>query len=142
MSDTYATLQLHGDNRNAERLGAYIAWLIANDLMSDDQIKVCGADIAMVRMQAMTGPAFLTTVLHGEFKPSQLNDTGQSFSEHYFLSGQYNTDYDSLHYDGDNEWHRFDELSPKISAAFRRWKQPAPRKGMGKILQFPFGKKK
>ena len=142
MRQTYATLELHGNSRNAEKLGAYIAWLVANDLMSDYQLKVCGADIAMVRMQAMTGPAFLTTVLEGEFKPSQLNDVGQSFSEHYFMTGQYNDDYDSCRYYGDDEWHRFDELSPKISAAFRRWKQPAPKKGMGKIIQFPFGKKK
>ena len=142
MSKTYAKLRLHGEDRNAEKLGAYIAWLIANDLMSDYQIKVCGADIAMVRMQAMTGPAFLTTVLDGEFKQSQLNDVGQSFSEHYFMTDKYTEDYDSCQYEGDDEWHRFDELSPKISAAFRLWKQPATKKGLAKIIQFPFGKKR
>jgi hypothetical protein len=60
------------------------------------------------------------------------------------LTGTFNEDYAGCDYTGENEWHRYDELAPKISAAFRRFREPASKlkQGIAKILQFPSRKKK
>ena len=143
MNKTYATIQLGGEQRNAERLGALISWVVSNHLLEPVLERSNSTAVARVRMQDLTGPEFLTTVLHGEFNSAHLNEEGQGFIEKYFVSGRFDEDYDSCQYAGENEWHRYDEVSPKISAAYRGYTMPGPgRKAMAKILKFPFGGKK
>ena len=140
----YESLQLSGTARNAERLGLYVAWLVSNSLLAESTEQSAGRAVAHLRMQALTGPEFLTTVLHGELRADHLNALGQSFSEAYFVTGTFNEDYAGCDYTGENEWHRYDELAPKISAAFRRFREPASKlkQGIAKIPQFPSRKKK
>ena len=139
MTKTYESIKLNGTGRNAESLGALIAWLVANNLLEPGLEQSAGSSVARVRMQDLTGPEFLTTVLHGEFKPEHLNEVGQGFVESYFLTGVYQTDYERCEYAGENEWLRFDELSPKISAAFREHNKPKTTlRSLGaKIIKFP-----
>ncbi len=143
MNNSYEELRLGGDGRNVEYLGAFVAWLVTNRLLSDHLEKVAGSAIARVRMQDMTGPAFLTTALHGELGPSHLSADGQQFAERYLKSGQYRQDYNACTYVGENEWHRFDELSPKITAAYRgpSTQTTTPARGVAKILSFPSRRK-
>jgi predicted AAA+ superfamily ATPase len=140
----YESLQLSGTVRNAERLGLYVAWLVSNSLLAESTEQSAGRAVAHLRMQALTGPEFLTTVLHGELRTDHLNALGQSFSEAYFVTGTFNEDYAGCDYTGENEWHRYDELAPKISAAFRCFREPTSKlkQGIAKILQFPSRKKK
>ena len=88
MNESYELLNLNGQDRNVERLGTFIAWLVANDLFDAQIEAAAGSAIARLRMQDLTGPEFFTTVMYGEFKPDQLKHEGQAFVESYFVSGQ------------------------------------------------------
>jgi hypothetical protein len=139
MSETYESIMLNGPERNVEYLGIFVAWLVSNNLLAVEIEHSVASSTARVRMQDLTGPAFLTTVLHGELKPGHLSETGRKFSEYYFVSGKYRTDYDSCTVKGENDWFDYDEVSPKISAAFREFSAPKPKlvKMVAKILKFP-----
>ena len=139
VSKTYATMVLGEDNRNAESLGLLVAWLVAHDMMSESLESSVGRDMARVRMQDMTGADFLSVVLHGELASAHLSAAGQAFVESYLLTGRYQRDYDGAGYEGENEWHRYDELAPLISAAHQKLNKPQRN---AKIIKFPFGGKK
>ena len=79
MSETYESIFLSGLERNAERLGTFVAWLVTNDMLEVSLERSAASSVARVRMQDLTGPEFLTTVLHGDFKPAQLKQLGQDF---------------------------------------------------------------
>lgn len=138
--EIYETVDLGSKpSRNVEYLGAFVAWLTINNLWAKNVEWSAGAEIARVRMQDLTGPEFLTTVLHGELRANHLTDEGRDFVEHYFVSGQYRKDYDACEYEGHNEWVRYDEIAPRITAAFRAFKTPTAklRSKAAKIIQFP-----
>jgi hypothetical protein len=139
MPKTYESIMLGGFNRNVEYLGVFVAWLASNSLLSAETERSSGSAIARVRMQDLSGQAFLTTVLHGELKSAHLSETGQKFSESYFVSGRYREDYDSCAILGENDWHDYDEVAPKISSAFREFNNPKPKMArmVAKILKFP-----
>lgn len=143
MSDAYQSIRLGGDDRNAESLGDFVGWLVSNNLLDPALEAKAGSEAARVKMQDLTGPEFLTTVLHGELKPEHLNDDGQKFCEFYLATGDYDRDYQLLEYVGDNEWFRFDEISKRIGDVYRTFSQPkAPLKKLAaKVIQFP-GRKK
>jgi hypothetical protein len=147
MSEIYESIRLNGPERNVERLGVFIAWLVSNNLMDAVLVRDNGSAVARLQLQDLNGPEFFTTVMHGEFKASQLNDAGRLFAENYFVSGRFNDDYADCTYKGENEWMRFDEVSPKIRFAFRALTEPKPKLagvaggvagGVAKVLQFPF----
>lgn len=143
MTESYASMVLGGDARNVEQLGAYIAWLINNRMFTDYVERTCEDAITNVRLQSTTGADFLATDLHGELKPSHLTDEGRSFTEHYLLSELYDAHYESVEFDGENEWIRYGDLAPLISAAFREFQHKDTLASTGvvkkvaKILQFP-----
>ncbi|MBD3648659.1 MAG: hypothetical protein HUJ31_14675 [Pseudomonadales bacterium] len=138
--EVYETVDLGSNkSRNVEYLGAFVAWLTINDLWAKNVEWSASNAISRVRMQDLTGPEFLTTVLHGELRANQLTEQGRDFVEHYFVSGQYRKDYDACQYDGNDEWVRYDEIAPRITAAFRAFTAPAGklRSTAAKIIQFP-----
>jgi hypothetical protein len=139
MSDVYQSIRLGGENRNAESLGDFVAWLIANNLLDPVLEERAGRQAARVKMQDLTGPAFLTTVLDGELKPEHLNAAGRSFCEHYLASGDYDRDYQQLEYEEENDWLRYDVVSSLISKVYRTFVKPeAPLKSLlAKVIQFP-----
>ncbi|MBV1904875.1 MAG: hypothetical protein KUG75_02265 [Pseudomonadales bacterium] len=138
-SNSYGSIQLGGSERNVESLGALIAWLVINNLFESHLERSAGSSVTRVRLHDLTGPEFLTTILHGELKPSHLNSAGQQFIESYFVSGKYDTDYAQCDYAGENEWTRYAEVSPRITAAFRAHARPKSSiRSLGaKILKFP-----
>ena len=138
--ETYRSMILGGAERNAEKLGAYVAWLVSNQLIAPRIEKIGGSSVTRVRMHDLTGADFLATVLHGELKADQLSEAGQAFTEHYLVSGLFDEDYEHLEYSGENEWHRFEEISPKITRAYQNFlqaKKPGLLKTTAKILRFP-----
>ena len=137
MSNIYDSIKLGGPDSNAEYLGIFVAWLISNNLLSDNIRGPASRECASVLMQDMTGQAFLTTVLHGELKPDHLTEAGRGFSEDYFMSGKYREDYNASNLFGDDDWMDYDAVSPRITAAYRKYTQPEKGKFMAKILKFP-----
>jgi len=140
MEDSYASVTLGGDDRNAEYLGIFVAWLVANDLLSEPLKRRAAKAVSRLRLQDMTGSAFLTTVLDGELGPSHLSDAGRDFAERYLVTGDYRRDFEAVAFAGpgdDDEWAHYDAVAPKITAAWRG--EPTidkPRKS-AKILKFP-----
>ncbi len=135
----YESIRLGGDDRNAESLGAYVAWLVINHLLDDVLERSAGAGVTRVRLHDLTGAGFLTTVLHGELQSTHLNAAGRAFTEHYLVSGKYRAEYAGCGYRGEDEWLRFAEVSPLIARAFKQFREPAPPRGsrLAKIIQFP-----
>lgn len=136
VNDIYDAIRLGGETRNAEYLGTFVAWLVVNHLIDDQLALAAGPATARVCLQDMTGSAFLTTVLHGELRASHLNEAGRKFVEDYFVPGDYRSDFAAREYRGDNEWTLYDELAPRITAAFRRHQKPVRRR-TAKIFKFP-----
>lgn len=139
MSDVYQSIRLGGENRNAESLGDFVAWLITNNLLDTAFEARVGRQAARVKMQDLTGPAFLTTVLDGELRPEHLNAVGRRFCEHYLATGEYDLDYQQLEYEAENDWLRYDVVASSISEVYRTFTKPeAPlQKLMAKVIQFP-----
>lgn len=147
MSTSYQSIRLGGENRNAESLGDFVTWLITNNLLDPTLEERAGGQVARVKMQDLTGPAFLTTVLHGELKAEHLNATGRRFCEHYLTSGDYDRDYQQGDHKEEEDWLRYDAVAPRITEVFRAFSQPEPSKSeaplkklMAKVIRFP-GKK-
>ena len=139
MSDAYQSIRLGGEDRNAESLGDFVAWLVTNNLLAPALEELSGRQAARVKMQDLSGPEFLTTVLHGELKPEHLNATGRRFCEHYLTSGNYDRDYQQLETITENDWLRYDAVAPHIGSVFRSFDKPeAPLKRLvAKVIQFP-----
>lgn len=147
MTNVYQTLRLGGEHRNAESLGDFIAWLIANDLLDPALEERAGREAARVKMQDLTGPAFLTTVLDGELRPEHLNAEGRKFCEYYLTPGDYDRDYQQLEFEAENDWRRYDVVSSRISEVYRNFNklggEPASesraplRKLVAKVIPFP-----
>lgn len=141
VTESYGTIELGAAGRNAEYLGTLVAWLVINNMLDVQVERSAGSRAARVRMQDLTGSAFLTTVLHGEIKPAHLNEAGRKFVEHYVVSGRYREDFDNRDYRGENEWILYDEMAPKITAAYRRHKAPVASR-VAKIIKFPGPRRK
>ena len=130
---------LGGESRNVEQLGAYVAWLINNRMFIDYVERTSGDALTGVRMQSSTGADFLATELHGELQSTQLTDIGAEFTEHYLVSGKYDVDYARVQFGGENEWLRYADLAPLISAAYREFeelKKPGLVKKLAKVIRF------
>ena len=149
MSSTYDSLRLNGEESNVDRLGTFVAWLVANNLLANELENAAGSTVARVRMQDLTGADFLATVMHGEFKVDHIAEKAQKFVEDYFVSGKYEADFSAAEHDfvegrsvernTENAWLLYDEVAPLISRAFQQFSNP-PSKAkttIAKILQFP-----
>ncbi len=139
MSKSYQSIRLGGENRNAESLGDFVAWLVANNLLDPVLEKRAASEVARVKMQAISGGAFLTTVLDGELKPEHLNADGQKFCEHYLVPGDYDQEVASLALTEENDWRRYDIVAPRITAAYRALNTPAKsiKSKLARVIQFP-----
>tara|TARA_R110002110_G_scaffold158110_1_gene355330 strand:- start:433 stop:915 length:483 start_codon:yes stop_codon:yes gene_type:complete len=139
MSNSYQSIRLGGENRNAESLGDFVAWLVINNFLEADLEQRAGSKVARVKMQDLTGPAFLTTALDGELKPEHLTAKGRAFCEHYLVSGDYDRDYQQLELAEENDWLRYDAVAKRIREVFHTFNEPeAPlKKLVAKVIQFP-----
>ena len=148
MSGTYESLKLNSEESNVERLGTFVAWLVANNLLSSSLENSAGSSVARLRMQDLSGAEFLTTVMHGEFKVEHLTENAKKFVDQYFVVGNYEADFNAavaaIKYDASQDafnsaWLLYDEVAPRISAAFQRFNNPpsAVKTTIAKILQFP-----
>ncbi|MDA0977018.1 MAG: hypothetical protein O3B72_00530 [Proteobacteria bacterium] len=138
--ESYASMVLGGADRNVERLGVFIAWLINNQLFASGMEQEHGQLMTRVRIQDLTGADFFSTALLGELRPAQLTETGRRFTDQYLVSGQFDRDYGALDFSGDDEWLRYAVLAPIITREFRQFSQPrddGPVRKLARVLQFP-----
>lgn len=138
----YAQMRFGRDDDATECLGLYVAWLVNHRLLCDELERSASRAVARVRLQDMTGTEFLSTVLHGDLRETQLNATGNAFTRDYFVSGRFATDLDQALAGSERRldpWLRYDRVAPVITKAYEDWRlarAPTPLKRLAKILPF------
>ena len=137
MNKSYETIQFGDATANADRLGIIIAWLVSHQLTEANFEQENALAISRLRLEDITGAEFFTTVLHGDFGSAFLNQRGQDFVEHYFLSGSYDHDYNHVRLYTADERLLCNQVSQKISKAYRKYLEPPSiRQKIAKVLRF------
>ena len=137
MNKSYETIQFGDATANADRLGIIIAWLVSHQLTEANFEKKNAPAISRLRLEDMTGAEFFATVLDGEFGSAFLNQHGQDFVEHYFLSGSYDHDYNQVRIYTADERLLCNQVSQKISKAYRKYLEPSSiRQKLAEVLRF------
>ena len=137
MSKSYETIQFGDLTANADRLGIIIAWLVSHQLTEANFEQENALAVSRLRLEDMTGAEFFATVLHGEFGSAFLNQHGQDFVEDYFLSGTFDHDYNQVKLYAADERVLYNDLSLKISEAYREFVEPPSiGKQLAKMLRF------
>ena len=137
MNKSYETIQFDDATANADRLGIIIAWLVSHQLTEANFEKKNAPAVSRLRLEDITGAEFFATVLHGEFGSAFLNQLGQDFVEDYFMSGSYDHDYNQVRRYTSDERLLCNQVSQKISKAYRRFVEPPSiGKKLAKVLKF------
>lgn len=109
-------------------IGFFIAWIINNDLASEDLLKDSSISISKIKNRNITGLDFLINQCDGKFWESDLNEKGQKFAGEYYLSGKYFGDFIDVlindlpsPYHVENSWQNYDLLVHKIDKAYKKW---------------------
>ena len=137
MNKSYETIQFNDATANADRLGIIIAWLVSHQLTEANFEKKNAPAVSRLRLEDITGAEFFATVLHGEFGSAFLNQLGQDFVEDYFMSGSYDHDYNQVRRYTSDERLLCNQVSQKISKAYRRFVEPPSiGKKLAKVLKF------
>ena len=137
MNKSYETIQFGDATANADRLGIIIAWLVSHQLTEANFEQENALAISRLRLEDITGAEFFTTVLHGDFGSAFLNQRGQDFVEHYFLSGSYDHDYNQVKIYTADERLLCNQVSQKISKAYRKYLEPPSiRQKLAEVLKF------
>ena len=137
MNKSYETIQFGDATANSDRLGIIIAWLVSHQLTEANFEKKNAPAVSRLRLEDITGAEFFATVLHGEFGSAFLNQLGQDFVEDYFMSGSYDHDYNQVRRYTADERLLCNQVSQKISEAYRRFVEPPSiGKKLAKVLKF------
>lgn len=102
----YDKAKYHYDGKFSEELpieqafvhtGYYLAWIIENNLYSEEFAEDIEKEIEKVRRRELTGPQLFYKI-DGVLADDMLNDEGNEFTQYYFDfdKGQYLKDYESL----------------------------------------------
>jgi len=112
-------------------IGLFLAWIIKNNLEGEFHQKESCESLIKVRNEEISGRDFLIKMCDEKFWEEDLNEEGQSFTNHYYESDLYLNDYDSALssnletlYHVENSWDNYHKLAPLISAAYDKWKKP------------------
>jgi hypothetical protein len=135
----YASLVLGSEGDNIQSLGAMVAFLVSNDLLSEALQQRYPSAITRIRMQDLTGAAFLTTILDGELLAEHLNAEGRAFCQAYLVSGDFELDLASIDDQDLEDWLLYDRVSPVMAKVLMSQRQPSTglRRMAAKVLQFP-----
>ena len=137
MNKSYETIEFGDSTANADRLGIIIAWLVSHQLTEANFEQENALAISRLRLEDITGAEFFTTVLHGDFGSAFLNQRGQDFVEHYFLSGSYDHNYNQVKIYTADERLLCNQVSQKISKAYRKYLEPPSiRQKLAEVLRF------
>ena len=108
--------------------GLLLAWLAANDMLSEMAEEDFADEVARLRARSITG-AEAYGLLGGVLDGDLLNDEADDFLDAYLEpdSGEFWTDYGKLsaglssQYHVPDNWASYDSIAPSIDASFARW---------------------
>jgi hypothetical protein len=140
--ELYAQMRFGRDDDATERLGLFVAWLVNHRMFTTELERRAATAVARVRLQDLNGTEFLSTVLNGDLRGSQLSPTGNAFTRAYFVSGRFHEDIDQLEAEQAQKtdpWVRYDRIAPVITKAYADWhreQHPTPLQRLAKIILF------
>jgi hypothetical protein len=139
MSEIYATISLGRVGNNTQALGALTAFLITHDLIHPALAQNHPSAVGRIKMQDLSGAAFLTTVLGGELRSEHLSSDGQVFCQQYLGSAAEQQVHAQAAKVDEADWRFYDDVSPVLTALLRHKASPPSRfkKMAAKILKFP-----
>ena len=139
MTEIYATISLGTVGNNVQPLGVLTAFLVTHELLEAPVLARHVSDVAAIRMQSISGAAFLTTVLDGELRLSVLSTEGRAFCARYAGSP---LEREILKKAGESDledWALYDHFAPALLRLLKQSDTPQSRikQFTAKILSFP-----
>lgn len=116
----------------ATHIGMFLAWMLMNDLASEELEEDAETELAQLKDRTLTGAQFLMTVLDEKPTDEEFSDTGNAFTVAYYQGlnndSRYVDDYllafgasiEDL-YSVEDSWAHYDQLSSLIDARFAAW---------------------
>ncbi|MGB1342194.1 MAG: hypothetical protein ACPHAN_12015 [Pseudomonadales bacterium] len=144
MSEIFATISLGKVGNNVQPLGVLTAFLVTHQLLNEIVLARHAGAVAAIRMQSMSGAAFLTTVLDGELRFDALSSEGRDFCRDY-AGSELESEVLLRSTEGDLEdWALYEEVAASLYRMLKRSSAPPPsrlKQLTAKILSFPPRKK-
>lgn len=139
MSQIYATIALGRVGNNTQALGALTAFLVTHDLLNPALVQNHSSAVGRIKMQDLSGAAFLTTVLGGELRSEHLSSEGEAFCQQYLASAAEQQVCARAAMSDEEDWRFYDDVSPLLTTLFRGKATPPSKfkKMAAKILKFP-----
>lgn len=121
------------EEAGATHIGMFLTWALINDIAGELHLDASRESINKVKNHEMTGSEFLLKECDGKFTNEDLNDEGNSFTQHYFGDGdgygKYINDYQEALSSGlpsmyhvEDSWENFSTLKPLLDKAYQEWK--------------------
>ncbi|UFH51287.1 DUF7832 domain-containing protein [Pseudomonas sp. KNUC1026] len=116
----------------ATHIGMFLAWMLMNDLASEELEEDAESELAQLKDRTLTGARFLMTVLDEKLTDEEFSETGNAFAVAYYQGlnndSRYVDDYlltfgasiEGL-YHVEDSWAHYDQLSGVIGARFGAW---------------------
>ena len=109
-------------------IGMFLTWIINNDLVSAELKAESGTKIEAVKKRELDGRSFLINECDTKFWSSDLNETGNEFTDYYYHE-KYFEDYERLLgstfeslYEVENTWSNYDLIASTIDHRFKNWR--------------------
>ncbi|MBD9574100.1 hypothetical protein IB260_02165 [Pseudomonas sp. PDM23] len=116
----------------ATHIGMFLAWLILNEMVSEELLEDAAEAVAALQSKDMTGARFLIEVLDEKLIGEDLAAHGNAFTIAYYRGldhdSRYIDDYfetfgvdEEALYSVTDNWDNYAKLSPAIDARYQRW---------------------
>ncbi|WDI43245.1 DUF7832 domain-containing protein [Bremerella sp. P1] len=115
-------------------IGMFVAWAVLSGLGSSQFEQDFTELVEKLKARQITPGAFFMAACDGKFTSSELNETGQEFTDDYFdmEAGEYIEDYEELLaedvdsiYEIEDSWANYDLLKPVLDERLADWKEYA-----------------
>lgn len=116
----------------ATHIGMFFAWLVVNDLISDQIRSDLASEFDLLRKRLITPGQFVWRFLDGTLSDHDLSDKGKAFTESYYQPRGgaigFLAEYERMYsvsgrseYFAADDWQTYEQLAPLISSAYARW---------------------
>jgi hypothetical protein len=143
MTEIFATISLGKIGNNVQPLGVLTAFLVTHQLLDERVLSRNSSEVAAVKMQSISGAAFLTTVLDGQLRLSALSSEGRALCKRFAASPLEQQISDRAAKDDLEDWALYDEFAASLHGLLKPPSPPTSRLKQltAKILSFPPRKK-
>lgn len=123
----------------ATHIGMFMAWVIKNDLLSEQHAEKYQADIDAVLKREITGRDYLLRNCNSQITDEDLSDTGRAFAFDFYCDDEGYREYIELYdktfckklssfYEVRDTWENYDKISEAIDQKFGKWASKRSKK--------------